>query len=84
MLELSVTTLPLEPYRYYLPDDIVCNLGVTKVGAGWGFICRTMAKYLFDLGIIEDSMQVTNMSGGGGGVAFAHVAKERNEDNKRI
>ncbi len=54
------------------------------MGAGWDFICRRAAKYLFDLGIIEGSMQVTNMSGGGGGVAFAHVTKERNEDNKRI
>jgi len=29
-------------------------------------------------------MQVTNMSGGGGGVAFAHVTKERNDDNNLI
>jgi len=36
------------------------------------------------LGVIEDTMQVTNMSGGGGGVAFAHVTKERNEDNNLI
>ncbi|MCT8161622.1 Bug family tripartite tricarboxylate transporter substrate binding protein [Pseudoruegeria sp. SHC-113] len=53
-------------------------------GGGWDFICRTTAKYLFDLGLIEDSMQVTNMSGGGGGVAFAHVTKKRNEDNSLI
>ncbi|WP_368188538.1 Bug family tripartite tricarboxylate transporter substrate binding protein [Aestuariibius sp. HNIBRBA575] len=53
-------------------------------GGGWDFICRTTAKYLFDLGVIEDSMQVTNMSGGGGGVAFAHVTQERNDDNNLI
>lgn len=53
-------------------------------GGGWDFICRTTAKYLFDLGVIEDTMQVTNMSGGGGGVAFAHVTKERNDDNNLI
>ncbi len=53
-------------------------------GGGWDFICRTTAKYLFDLGVIEDAMQVQNMSGGGGGVAFAHVTKERNEDNNLI
>jgi len=53
-------------------------------GGGWDFICRTTAKFLFDLEVIEDSMQVTNMSGGGGGVAFAHVTKERNEDNNLI
>ena len=53
-------------------------------GGGWDFICRTTAKFLFDLDVIEDSMQVTNMSGGGGGMAFAHVTKERNEDNNLI
>jgi len=53
-------------------------------GGGWDFICRTTAKYLFDLKVIEDAMQVTNMSGGGGGVAFAHVTKERNNDNNLI
>ncbi len=53
-------------------------------GGGWDFICRTTAKYLFNLDIIDDSMQVTNMSGGGGGVAFAHVTKERNDDNNLI
>ena len=53
-------------------------------GGGWDFICRTTAKFLFDLGTITDSMQVTNMSGGGGGVAFAHVTKERNDDNNLI
>lgn len=53
-------------------------------GGGWDFICRTTAKFLFDLKVIEDSMEVTNMSGGGGGVAFAHVTKERNEDNNLI
>lgn len=53
-------------------------------GGGWDFICRTTAKYLFDLDIIQDTMQVTNMSGGGGGVAFAHVTKERNDDNNLI
>lgn len=53
-------------------------------GGGWDFICRTTAKFLFDLKVIEDAMQVNNMSGGGGGVAFAHVTKERNEDNNLI
>lgn len=53
-------------------------------GGGWDFICRTTAKYLFDLGVIEDAMEVTNMSGGGGGVAFAHVTQERNDDDNLI
>ncbi|MEP3329790.1 tripartite tricarboxylate transporter substrate-binding protein [Sedimentitalea sp.] len=67
----------------FQPESPQC-IAPSNPGGGWDFICRTTARYLFDLGVIEDSMQVTNMSGGGGGVAFAHVTKERNEDNNLI
>ncbi|WP_417522480.1 Bug family tripartite tricarboxylate transporter substrate binding protein [Marinovum sp.] len=67
----------------FKPENPQC-IAPSNPGGGWDFICRTTAKYLFDLGVIDDAMQVTNMSGGGGGVAFAHVTKERNEDNNLI
>ncbi|SIO07537.1 Bug family tripartite tricarboxylate transporter substrate binding protein [Vannielia litorea] len=67
----------------FTPENPQC-IAPSNPGGGWDFICRTTAKYLFDLGVINDAMQVTNMSGGGGGVAFAHVTKERNEDNNLI
>lgn len=67
----------------FQPESPEC-IAPSNPGGGWDFICRTSAKYLFDLGIIKDAMQVTNMSGGGGGVAFAHVTKERNNDNNLI
>ena len=67
----------------FTPENPQC-IAPSNPGGGWDFICRTTAKYLFDLGVIDDAMQVTNMSGGGGGVAFAHVTKERNEDNNLI
>lgn len=77
---LAGTTGALAEFK---PENPQC-IAPSNPGGGWDFICRTTAKYLFDLGVIEDSMQVTNMSGGGGGVAFAHVTKERNEDNNLI
>lgn len=67
----------------FTPENPQC-IAPSNPGGGWDFICRTTAKYLFDLDLIDDAMQVTNMSGGGGGVAFAHVTKERNEDNNLI
>lgn len=67
----------------FQPENPEC-IAPSNPGGGWDFICRTTAKFLFDLKMIEDSMQVTNMSGGGGGVAFAHVTKERNDDNALI
>ncbi|WP_394199289.1 Bug family tripartite tricarboxylate transporter substrate binding protein [Litoreibacter albidus] len=65
------------------PENPQC-IAPSNPGGGWDFICRTTARFLFDLGVMDDTMQVTNMTGGGGGVAFAHVTKERNEDNNLI
>ena len=67
----------------FKPDNPEC-IAPASPGGGWDFICRTTAKTLFDLGLIDQAMQVTNMTGGGGGVAFAHVTKERNEDDNVI
>lgn len=65
------------------PENPQC-IAPSNPGGGWDFICRTTARFLFDLGLTDDTMQVTNMTGGGGGVAFAHVTKERNDDNSLI
>lgn len=67
----------------FTPENPEC-IAPSNPGGGWDFICRTTAKFLFDLEMTEDTMQVTNMSGGGGGVAFAHVTQERNEDDNLI
>ncbi|RAI03486.1 C4-dicarboxylate ABC transporter substrate-binding protein [Acuticoccus sediminis] len=67
----------------FKPDHPEC-IAPASPGGGWDFICRTTAKTLFDLGLIDQVMQVTNMTGGGGGVAFAHVTKERNDDDNLI
>lgn len=67
----------------FTPEHPEC-IAPASPGGGWDFICRTTAKTLFDLGIIKEAMQVTNMTGGGGGVAFAHVTKERNEDDNLL
>jgi len=51
-------------------------------GGGWDFTCRIpAAKVMTDLGIVKN-MKVTNMSGGGGAVAYTHVVSEQkgNED----
>lgn len=78
-----LASLGTAPAQAFTPESPQC-IAPSNPGGGWDFICRTTAKYLFDLGVIKDSMQVTNMSGGGGGVAFAHVTKERNDDNNLI
>ncbi len=49
-------------------------------GGGWDFTCRQIGKIMFDIGAVDQPIQVTNMAGEGGGLAFTHVVSERNED----
>ena len=53
-------------------------------GGGWDFTCRQIGKTMYDIGAIDSPVQVTNMAGGGGGLAFGHVVNERNSDEKLI
>ena len=49
-------------------------------GGGWDFTCRQIGKLMFDLKLVDNPVQVTNMAGAGGGVAYTHVVTDRNED----
>lgn len=53
-------------------------------GGGWDFTCRTIGKIMYDIGVVDKPVQVTNMAGGGGGLAFSHVVNERNDDAELI
>ncbi len=53
-------------------------------GGGWDFTCRSITKIMSDIDAYDSSTQVTNMAGGGGGLAFTHVVNERNSDDSLI
>jgi len=53
-------------------------------GGGWDFTCRQIGKIMHDIGAVADPIQVTNMAGAGGGLAYAHVVNERNDDGDLI
>ncbi|MCY4543192.1 MAG: tripartite tricarboxylate transporter substrate-binding protein [Rhodobacteraceae bacterium] len=53
-------------------------------GGGWDFTCRTIGKIMYDIGVVDKPIQVTNMAGGGGGLAFSHVVNERSDDGELI
>lgn len=55
-----------------------------NAGGGWDFTCRQIGKILYDIGAVDTPVQVTNMAGAGGGVAYTHVVSERNEDAELI
>jgi len=49
-------------------------------GGGWDFTCRQIGKIMHDIGAVDKPVQVTNMAGAGGGMAFTHVVSERADD----
>jgi len=49
-------------------------------GGGWDFTCRTVGRILTEEGLVDGNVQVTNMPGGVGAVAFANVAANRSDD----
>ncbi|MFY0679001.1 MAG: tripartite tricarboxylate transporter substrate binding protein [Thalassovita sp.] len=53
-------------------------------GGGWDFTCRQIGKIMYDIGAVDKPVQVTNMSGAGGGLAYGHVVAERGEDKDLI
>ena len=53
-------------------------------GGGWDFTCRAISKIMTDIGAVDGQIQVTNMAGGGGGLAYSHVVNDRNTDEELI
>ena len=49
-------------------------------GGGWDFTCRQIGKIMYDIGAVDKPVQVTNMPGAGGGLAFNNVVTERGDD----
>jgi len=53
-------------------------------GGGWDFTCRQISKIMYDIGAVDKPIQVSNMAGAGGGLAYGHVVNERNDDAELI
>lgn len=49
-------------------------------GGGWDFTCRQIGKIMYDIGVVDTPVQVTNMPGAGGGLAYNNVVSERGDD----
>ncbi|MEM6488367.1 MAG: tripartite tricarboxylate transporter substrate-binding protein [Pseudomonadota bacterium] len=84
VLGLSLATAALAfaapPALAFEPDNPEC-IAPANPGGGWDFTCRQVGKTMQDLGLVDGTVQVTNMAGGGGGVAFAAVVNKRNDDD---
>ncbi|EYD72689.1 Bug family tripartite tricarboxylate transporter substrate binding protein [Limimaricola hongkongensis] len=67
----------------YSPENPEC-IAPANPGGGWDFTCRQAGKTMQDLDLIPSTMQVVNLAGGGGGVAFAEVVNKRADENDLI
>ncbi|MEM8569871.1 MAG: tripartite tricarboxylate transporter substrate-binding protein [Pseudomonadota bacterium] len=78
-----VATIATAPAIAFEPERTEC-IAPANPGGGWDFTCRQFGTVALHLRLIPDTMQVTNLSGGGGGVAFAEVVNSRSSDNELI
>ncbi len=67
----------------FTPENPEC-IAPANPGGGWDFTCRQAGKTMQDLDLIPSTMQVVNLAGGGGGVAFAEVVNKRNDEGDLI
>ena len=66
------------------PKSVEC-IAPAGAGGGWDFTCRIpAAQVMGDLDLVDGSIEVINMSGAGGGKAFAHVVTKREGDENLI
>ncbi len=80
ILGLSAAAAPAQDVTFENPECIA----PANPGGGWDFTCRQVGKSMQDLGLIDKTMQVVNLAGGGGGVAFAEVVNKRGDEDDLI
>jgi putative tricarboxylic transport membrane protein len=85
--KFAVTALSIAAFTttaWAKPGNTEC-IAPAGAGGGWDFTCRVpAAQVMGDLGLIDGTMTVTNMSGAGGGKAYAHVVTKRGDDENLI
>lgn len=72
-----------QAHAFDAPRTAEC-IAPANPGGGWDFTCRSVGKVLIDQQYIKGNVQTVNMSGAGGGVAFAHTVSKRAKDDDLI
>jgi len=67
----------------FQPSGAEC-IAPADPGGGWDFTCRSVGRILDELDLVEGSVNVTNMAGAGGGVAYSNVVSKRAGDENLI
>lgn len=67
----------------FQPRNVEC-IAPAGAGGGWDFTCRQIANVLVEIGLVPGSIQTQNLTGGGGGVAFASVVANQTGNENLI
>lgn len=70
-------------YAFEQSRSVEC-IAPSGPGGGWDFTCRSVGRLMSELKMIDGNVQTTNMTGAGGGVAFAHVVSKRPDDTALV
>ena len=77
---VGLSSLPVSAFE---PGKVEC-IAPANPGGGWDFTCRSVGRLLNEEGFVADPVQVTNMPGASGAVAFANVIADRSADEGLI
>lgn len=67
----------------FSPENPEC-IAPANPGGGWDMTCRAMTRAMTESGALDSNVQVSNIPGAGGAIAFANVVTQRNDDNNLI
>lgn len=77
---LAAGALLASTFAFSAPAMAAECIAPANPGGGWDFTCRQIGKIMYDIGAVDQPVQVTNMAGAGGGLAFNTVVNERGDD----
>ncbi|TJZ87150.1 Bug family tripartite tricarboxylate transporter substrate binding protein [Paracoccus hibiscisoli] len=63
-----------------IPASAAECIAPANPGGGWDFTCRQIGRIMTELGLVPNMVQVTNLAGAGGGVAYTQVVSKRSSD----
>jgi len=71
------------PAAAFEPQNVEC-IAPANPGGGWDFTCRTVGRLMDEQDLVPGTVQITNMPGAVGAVAYANVASKRSGDENLI
>jgi putative tricarboxylic transport membrane protein len=76
LARLTAVVALVLPLAAFTPSSVEC-IAPSNPGGGWDFTCRSVGRLLAEQGLIDGQVQVTNMAGGVGAVAFGNIIAKR-------